>query len=252
MSRIFVTGDKHGIFAKLQSELYRINTTKKDVVIILGDHGTLYYGEDKDNYKKSYLNSLPATFICIRGNHDRRPDHPSYIHEYTYFNTDEYAGYFYVDPKYPSILYTTEYGWYRFGSKNVFVIGGAYSVDKFYRLAMQKQGLSKYLWFSDEQLSFTERQQAAKTLMFATQENGYVIMSHTAPLRYKPLENLLPNIDQSTVDESMEIWMNALYDNIEHSKWYCGHWHVDKSVDKMRFMFDDLEMFDETPERITE
>jgi 3-oxoacid CoA-transferase subunit A len=73
-------------------------------------------------------------------------------------------------------------------------------------------------------------------------------MSHTAPLRYKPFEVLLPGIDQSTVDESMEIWMDAIYDDANHETWYCGHWHVDKTIDKMCFMYNDIILFDETSE----
>lgn len=245
MSRIFVTGDKHGSFSQMQSKLYKCGADNNDVVIILGDHGTLYYGKHGDKRKKMYLSELPATFICIRGNHDRRPDCEQYEHELKYYSTPEYTGYFYVDPEYPNILYTKEYGWYRFGTKKVFVIGGAYSIDKYHRLKMQANGLKQYLWFSDEQLDFNEREQAAKALMFAAQSGTHCIMSHTAPLRYKPFEALLPGIDQSTVDESMEIWLDAIYDDANHDAWYCGHWHIDKTIDKMCFLYNDIILFDE-------
>lgn len=246
MGNIYVTGDKHGQYQDLMRRLKDMNTTKKDVVIVLGDHGTLYYGEKDDKHKKRFVNGLPATFIMLRGNHDRRASAPEYTtHELRYINTPEYEGNFWIDPEYPSILYTTDWGWYRFGTKKVFVICGAYSVDKYRRLQMTAMGFKNYHWFKDEQLSEQERQWATDEMLFNEPIGEFYIMSHTCPFKYRQLDHALPGIDLSKVDNAMEIWMNHLEAQIQYTKWYCGHWHVDLSVDKMRFMFHDLELFEE-------
>lgn len=246
MGKVFITGDKHGSYEKLSAQLVALQTTKDDVVIVLGDHGTLYYGPRDDKRKKKMVANLPATFIMVRGNHDRRASSEEYNHQLIQITEPLYEGSFYVDPDYPSILYTTEYGWYRFGSRRVFVINGAYSVDKYRRLEMQAIGLSQYHWFADEQLDAYEQHDAIK--LYSEREPAdepIYIMTHTCPLKYKPWDKLMGCVDQSTVDESMEKFLDLIDMCSLYEKWYCGHWHIDRSVDSMRFMYDDLELFDE-------
>lgn len=247
MARIFVTGDKHGDFDELSSKLKRYQTTKKDIVIILGDHGTLYYDGDNRDRKKKLLSDLPATFICIRGNHDRRPDCAAYAHKQIEIVEPAYSGSFFVDEKYPNILYTKEYGWYRFGMKRVFVIGGAYSIDKYRRIKMQEMGLSSYLWFSDEQLYPYERDCAQYQLVMGANDECYV-MSHTCPMKYMPYDKLLDCVDQNTVDKTMELWLNKIEEGLPYKKWFCGHYHVDRTNDRMEFLYECLMQFDEVEE----
>ena len=112
------------------------------------------------------------------------------------------------------------------------VIGGAYSVDKFYRLA---HGAN---WFPDEQPSdeikrYVEDQIAAKPFD--------IVLSHTCPFRYEPTEVFLPTIDQSTVDDSTEHWLDEIEAKIQYRAWFCGHWHIDKRIDRMHFLFHSFE-----------
>ena len=37
-----------------------------------------------------------------------------------------------------------------------------------------------------------------------------VVLSHTTPLKYEPVEVFLPQIDQSQVDKSTEIWLDSI------------------------------------------
>ena len=103
----------------------------------------------------------------------------------------------YVEKKYPKIKYAldkvTEYE-IVLNDKTYYtlVIPGAYSVDKEYRQMM------RYSWFPQEQLSFTEKLDGAFYL-----SNVYdLVLSHTAPLKYEPVELFLPMVDQSKVDKS--------------------------------------------------
>ena len=64
-----------------------------------------------------------------------------------------------------------------------------------------------------------------------------VILSHTCPLKYEPIECFLPGIDQSSVDTSTEEWLDKIEEMTDYKAWYCGHWHINKRIDKIHFLF---------------
>ena len=67
-----------------------------------------------------------------------------------------------------------------------------------------------------------------------------IVLSHTCPLKYEPVEVFIGGIDQSTVDKSTEQWLDAVEDKISYRKWYCGHYHTEKTIDRMQFMFEGI------------
>lgn len=111
-------------------------------------------------------------------------------------------------------------------------IGGAYSVDKFFRLARG------YGWWEDEQPSEETKAYVEQQLKVNQVD---VVLSHTCPFRYEPTEVFLSGIDQSTVDTSMEEWLGRIEENISYTAWFCGHWHINKRIDKMHFLFHGFE-----------
>ena len=66
-------------------------------------------------------------------------------------------------------------------------------------------------------------------------------MSHTCPRKYEPTEVFLSSLDQSSVDKSTEDWLDGIEDRLDYKKWYCGHHHTRKQVDKIQFMFEDFD-----------
>ena len=68
------------------------------------------------------------------------------------------------------------------------------------------------------------------------------VLTHTCPLKYIPTEAFMPSIDQKTVDRSTEEWLDTIEDVIEYEAWYLGHWHTDKRIDKMHFLFHGVEV----------
>lgn len=214
-------------------------------MIVLGDNGVNYWGPHKDKKVKNYLSSLPITFFMIKGNHDQRPSSKLY-HVAQKDAHPLIRGTCLVEKDYPSLLFSAMYGGYEFRSGNqwlrTFVFGGAYSADKWYRLEMQELGHSGYRWFADEQMSNWEMKEAAS--MIHDYQPDYVL-SHTCPFRYIPRDMFLPIVDQSTVDDTMEHWMDSVEDEIPYVKWYCGHWHTDRIVDQMRYMYNDIVLLGE-------
>lgn len=70
---VYITGDKHGDYDQEFEFCYKNNTSKNDIMIILGDAGINYDLDSKDYTLKNYLKELPITLFCIHGNHEERP-----------------------------------------------------------------------------------------------------------------------------------------------------------------------------------
>lgn len=68
-----------------------------------------------------------------------------------------------------------------------------------------------------------------------------VVLSHTVPLKYEPTEEYLSSIDQSTVDKTTEEWLDTIEDRLDYERWYCGHYHCSKKIDRIMIMFEDFE-----------
>lgn len=163
---IYITGDTHGRFERVERFCERFRTSREDVLIILGDTGINFSGGLHDRMKKEF----------------------------------------------------------------------PYSVDKMVRL------MYGYGWWTDEQPSEEIKRDVERRL----DELGWkvdVVLSHTTPLKYEPVEVFLSGIDQSRVDKSTEEWLNGIEDRLDYGKWYCGHYHTEKKIDRVEIMFECVEEF---------
>lgn len=53
----------------------------------------------------------------------------------------------------------------------------------------------------------------------------------------------MKGMDQSDVDKSMEKFLDKINESIDYDKWYCGHYHTEKQIDKIEFMFGRIKVF---------
>lgn len=226
--------DVHGSFKdikQIKKFCKQAETTKDDALIVLGDLGANYWLDERDHQVKEALQSLPITILAIHGNHEERP---SNISSYQYCISKKYGALWY-EYDYPNI-YFLEDGEHIIDGKRFLVASGAYSVDKKYRLATGKK------WFSNEQMS-EETKNNIRTIIKENNSFDY-ILSHTAPLNYEPRYLFLPQIDQSEVDKSMEIFLQEVYNSVNKDtlKYHLfGHYHDDNLLDtKVRLMFNDI------------
>lgn len=225
---IYVTGDKHRGFVSVESFCNYKDTTKEDILVILGDVGINYVGGELDRELKAKLEQLPITLLCVHGNHECRPSNIE-----TYKEVPFKGGVVYQEAEFPSLLFAKDGEVYDFGGKKAIILGGAYSVDKPRRLACGMK------WWADEQPSDEIKAKVSQVLSDIDFTVDYVF-SHTCPERVIPKEKFLPHIDQSTVDRSTEQWLGGIEDGLKYERWYCGHWHTDKVVEKIMFMFNDF------------
>lgn len=229
---IYITGDRHGDFGDIPMWCTINKTTKKDILIILGDAGINYYGKNsKDISLKEILKQLPITLFCIHGNHEMRPTSID-----TYKETEFMGGIVYSEDDYPNILFAKDGEVYNFNGLKTLVCGGAYSVDKDYRL------LRGWRWFSDEQPS-EEIKKRVEEKCKSNNWNVDIMLTHTAPLKYEPREWFIDGLEQDRIDKSTEEWLDTIEDRLNYKKWYCGHYHGNKKLDKIQFMYGDIEKF---------
>lgn len=227
---IYITGDTHSNFDRVKLFCDKMQTTKDDILIILGDAGLNYFANERDELIKRVLDRSPMTFFCVHGNHEQRPFKlPSYK------EVEWHGGIVYVEPEHPGILFAKDGEIYELNGKKAIAIGGAYSVDKFYRLA---RGLA---WYDNEQPSMEIKRYVENRLEKADWKVDYVF-THTCPLQYEPTEVFLSWIDQHKVDKTTEDWLGKIEEHLKYERWFCGHFHIDKMIDRLRFMFNDFEI----------
>lgn len=251
--KFYVTGDKHGQFHTILQN--GIVHDSNNAIIILGDAGINYYLRDWDNrLKEEITQNSSCMWYIVRGNHEARPQDCSVPYEIVW---DPWVGgQVYVQEEYPNIRFFLDFGEYFINDYHVAVIGGAYSVDKWWRLAragvLKKSDLNynnpkRTGWFPNEQLSKEEMEEAdyvfeGKTFDF--------ILSHTCPLSWQPIDLFLGAVDQSTVDSSMERWMEELKDKIDWYIWLFGHYHQDRLERPfVEMYYHDIEELDEIMHR---
>lgn len=228
---VLITGDTHREFDRVYSFCSRYPTTKEDIMIILGDAGINYYGGDRDKYFKKDLSGLPITFFCIHGNHEMRP---ATVHGYK--TKEWHGGLVYVEDDFPNLIFAKDGEIYDIAGKKVMVIGGAYSVDKDYRL---KHG---HNWFADEQPS-DEIKEYVEAQLDRCGWKIDVVLSHTTPYQYRPTDKFMSSIDQYKVDNSTEQWLRSIEERLTYDKWYAGHYHCDRKMDNMQIMYENVESF---------
>ena len=228
---VYITGDTHGDFRRVAYFCDTQHTSRDDILIVLGDAGINYYRRWKDMHLKEQLAKLPITLFCIHGNHEIRPHKVA-----SYHTADWHGGQVYLEDAYPNILFGIDGNIYTIAEYRCVVIGGAYSVDKDYRL------INGWGWWADEQPSPEIKAFVEEQLRICKYQVD-AVLSHTCPLKYEPIEVFLPGIDQSDVDKSTEEWLDTIEDNLTYKQWFCGHYHTDKQVDRIRFLYETIEPF---------
>lgn len=224
----YLTGDCHGDFYKIEFFCRYHKTSRDDTMILLGDVGVNYFLNERDSIRKQLLAELPLTFLCIHGNHEARPGRIA-----TYEQKVWHEGVVYYEKEYPNLLFAKDGEIYQIDGKRMIAIGGAYSVDKFYRISIGAP------WFDDEQPSAEIKQYVQDQLKRCDWTVDYVL-SHTCPLLFEPTDLFLSSIDQSKVDQSTEEWMSMIEKKMHYQTWYFGHFHGNRTYIDARMLFEEI------------
>ena len=244
-AKFFITGDKHRRFDRVKEFCRETNTRRKDVLIILGDAGFNYYDDKRDDELKKKISTLNITLFCLHGNKENRPQNVG-----TYGIRSFCGGKVYYEPKYPNIYFAIDGEIYTFEGKKYMVVGGAHSVDK---MRCLEEGTP--FWYDempDDNVKATVEQH------LLNEENRiYGMMTHTCPIDYLPTEMFMSTRQNASIkrkprkakskklfkpdiDRSTEIWLGELEKKLDYEVWFCGHYHVDKQIDKVQMMWRDI------------
>lgn len=236
-----ITGDTHsrfGRFTNLENKFKNGSTA----IIILGDAGLNYHQNENDAFlKRSITRKYPQRFYMVYGNHEVRPSSVSGIKKMYDGDVD---GMVWYEEDFPNLRYFDLYGTYTINGHPTAIIGGAYSVDKYWRLACGAK------WFEEEQMTNAEKAACEHYLTLPSHGQFDFVLSHTCPYAWRPVDKFLTNIDQSTVDNSTELWLQKLKDKINWNVWVFGHYHCDRiERPHVEMMFTDVEELETIWER---
>ena len=225
---VYITGDIHRVLSILTKTIEKIRPAHDDLMVLLGDVGVNFSGGSRDVDIKTQMNKMGVRFFCIHGNHENRPQNID-----SYVLKDWHGGSVLYEEQFPNLLFPVDGDIFELEGKQCLVIGGAYSVDKHYRLKTGRK------WWADEQPSPEIKAYVEEQIRGHKVD---VVFSHTCPFKYIPTECFISGIDQSMVDNSTEKWLDTIEEALDYKAWYLGHWHINKHIDKMHFLKHEVEM----------
>lgn len=240
-SAFYITGDKHRNFDAVKEFCRVMKTRRKDVLIVLGDAGFNYYGDKRDDKLKKEISQLEITLFCLHGNKENRP-----VNVGTYGVRSFCCGKVYYEPRYPNIFFAIDGEIYEFEGKKYLVVGGAHSVDKLRCLDENKP-------FWDDEMPNDAVKAKVEAVLQREDNRIYGMMTHTCPVDYLPTEMFVSTRQNAAIrrnprkrkskkmfkpdiDRSTEEWLGVLERELVYNVWFCGHYHVDKRIDKVHMM----------------
>lgn len=213
---IFITGDTHG-GESLDSR--KINTknwpeqkqcTKTDTLIITGDFGYIWDGTKSDQCWLDKLNEKKLTVCFVDGNHENF----RILNQYPIV---EWKG-GRVHQIRESVFHLMRGETYTIEGKTFFVLGGADSHDKQYRIL----GSS---WWPEEIPSKEELMHARQTLDRINWKVDY-ILTHTCPSKQVMTLGFQPP------QHTFQRFLDEMACRMEFKHWYFGHFHRDVVLDE--------------------
>ena len=218
MNRIFITGDTHGSLElkRLSNKNFPLakTLTKEDVVIICGDAGFMWNSSNETKYWDDWAEDRPFTIISVFGNH-------SNYDALRAIPITEWQG-AKVHAVRPHVMYIENGEIFTLNNKTFFCMGGARSIDKAYRI----EGKS---WWPEEIASYQEMEHGINNLEKYNFNVDY-ILAHCAPNHI--VDILYPYENQH---DTMTSYLEHVCQRTIFNKFFCGHYHVDRSYDDQKY-----------------
>lgn len=242
--RIFVTGDCHRQFSKLNKKNFAIQSEldKNDYVIICGDFGGIWEREGESKEEKWWLNWLNErlfTTLFIDGNHENFER----LQEYP---VEEWHG-GKIHRIRPSLVHLMRGQVFDIAGKKIFTFGGASSHDiqdgilelddlnykekkKQMDLIGANYRINHLSWWKEEMPSREEMDEGLLNLKKYDNSVDYII-THCCPSSIQEkFGNELWKVD------SLTDYFEKIRKDCKFQKWYFGHYHEDRNMSEREIL----------------
>ncbi len=213
---IYITGDTHGNidFFKVKQYFENKYVTDEEYLIILGDAGIVW--SETECYIRDY-SYLRLNVLFIDGNHEN-------FELLNKFPIVDYNGAkcHRLDD---SVYHILRGEIINLNGLSFLCMGGATSIDKFYR----EEGIS---WWKEENISDLDIQNALDNLKKYDYKIDYVL-THCAPNKY--VEKMFGYKTDSNTEKLSKLEYYCTFNN-----WYFGHYHQDKTYKRFRCFYNDI------------
>lgn len=217
-----VTGDTHGLVGRDAQKIYPnylkeigVDVNKLDGIIICGDFGGIWEGTSTElEYSvKKRLKELPYKICFIDGNHE---NHVA-LSKFPIIKWNGGEAHHILD----NVYHLMRGQVYNVNGKTWFTMGGAVSIDKDWRIP-------NLTWWNQEAPSLKQWKEAITNLEKVNWNVDYVF-THCAPTEF-----MIQIIDNNyKIPDKVTNELQKLYEHpLKYTKWYCGHYHVDKELSK--------------------
>lgn len=214
---IFVTGDTHRRMdiQKLEPDCFTEQAllTRDDYVIIAGDFGGIWTGDSDDDEVLDYHENKSYTTLFVAGNHENYDALNKYpVIEWNGGRVHKIRDH---------VFHLMNGQIFNLEGKTFFIMGGATSVDKIYRVEHKT-------WWAQEEPGALDYSAAFNNLSKYGNKVDYII-THTVPEKVRKTA-FAPMKDFIDYDSAVERFLDMIIDEVKYKKWYAGHIHIDREI----------------------
>ena len=232
---LWITGDTHGDFNRFSRRNFpqQRGMGREDCIIIAGDHGGVWAGEQVDGRKLDWLEDKPFTTLFVDGNHENFDLLGAYPEQ------EWHGGRVHVVR--PHVLHLMRGQMFEIGGLTWFTMGGAASHDiedgildpaapdfeRKYWLMRRMNARFRVLghsWWPEEMPSEEEYAEAEANLEWA----GWCvdcILTHCAPTSVARALN--PGYRPDRLTDFLE----TVKERCRFRRWFLGHYHTNRVID---------------------
>lgn len=236
MSKLYITGDCHGDFNRFATKKFPQlkEMDRDDCVIITGDFGGVWSGEQKDRHKLDWLEDKPFTTLFVDGNHE------NFDLLNTYPEQEWHGGK--VHMVRPHVLHLMRGQVFDIGGLTWFTMGGAASHDivdgildpaepdferKYWRMRRMNAlfRVRGHSWWPEEMPSEAEYVEAEARL----DRVGWrvdCVLTHCAPT------SATKALDPYYHADRLTDFLETIRQRCQFRRWFCGHYHVNQIIDE--------------------
>lgn len=233
---IYITGDTHGDFQRLTRRNFpqQRGMNRDDYLIICGDFGGVWAGEQADRHKLDWLEDKPFTTLFVCGNHE------NFDLLNAYPELEWQGGK--IHQVRPHVLHLMRGQVFDIGGFSWFTMGGAASHDiedgildpaaadferRYWTLRRMNARFRVlgHSWWPDEMPSKDEYNEAEINLERARWCVDFVL-THCAP------SGILPRIDLWYKTDQLTDFLETVRQRCQFNQWFFGHYHQNRVIDQ--------------------